>query len=131
MSHTFVPSPPIKPGTRADFSRLARFAIVDLCRSLGDRCAALVAERAQTAEEWVAVAFNLALLGDDLRRHDAKAARKASICMSANDPVGAASALSHVTGETIDEWHARVTRELESARFQMAVKPWIISAGVL
>lgn len=127
MSSTFQPSPPIKPGTRADFSRLARFAIVDLCKSLGDRCAALVAERAQTAEEWLAVAANLSGIGGDLRVHDAKATEKAARCLSASDPVGAASALSTVTGETIDEWHARVTREMESARFQTAVK---ISAGV-
>lgn len=122
------PSPPIRPGTRDDYARLVRFALVDLARSLGDPCAALVAERASSSAEWRAVSTNLYGRGGELRHHDAKGGRQAAEAMARNEPVAAAIKLTNVTGETIDEWHARVTREADAARLSAAVR---LSAGAV
>lgn len=122
------PSPPIRPGTREDYARLVRFALVDLARSLGDPCAALVAERAASSTEWRAVAANLDSRGGELRHHDARGGRMAAEAMARGEPIGAAIKLSNVTGETIDEWHARVTRDADAARLSASVR---LSAGVV
>lgn len=115
------PLPPIRPGTRDDYARLVRFALVDLARSLGDPCAALVAERASSPAEWRAVAANLDGRGGELRHHDARGAREAAEAMARNEPVAAALKMSRVTGEDLYEWHQRVSAELLSARVTASV----------
>lgn len=122
------PSPPIRPGTREDYARLVRYALVDLARSLGDPCAALVAERASSSADWRAVATNLDSRGGELRHHDARGARQAAEAMARGEPIGAAIKLTNVTGETIDEWHARVSAEADAARLSAAVR---LSAGAV
>ena len=115
------PSPPIRPGTRDDYARLVRFALADLARSLGDPCAALVAERAASPADWRAVSTNLDGRGGELRHHDAKGGRQAAEAMARNEPVAAALKLAEVTGEDLYEWHQRVTAELLSARVTASV----------
>lgn len=124
MSHTFVPSPPVRIGTRDDFARLARHALADLLTSLGDPCAAIVARAAKSPEDWAAVAKNArGLVGrDDCRTHDAKAAQVCAEAMGRGHAIDAAFALARVTGEDLGtEWHARVSAELAAETLRASI----------
>jgi hypothetical protein len=115
------PSPPIRSGSRADYARLTRHALVDLARSLGDQCAAIVAAGAETPAEWRAVAGNFRSITDERRHHDARAARLAAEAMGREDPIAAALALARLNDEELYAWHCRVSADFEAARVTASV----------
>lgn len=150
MSQSFHPSPPVKPGppfslssashrsppaslatgervgSRADYGKLAAFALAQLCDSLGCPCAAIVARMAGRSGSfdslWRAVATTIrGMATHDFRRHDQRACAEAACSLSRGEPIEAALLLSRLNGEELNDWHARVTAEMSSARFDRTV----------
>lgn len=109
-------------GSRADYGKLAAFALAQLCDSLGCPCAAIVARVAGTPEEWRAVATTIrGMATRDDRRHDQKACAEAAGALSRGEPIEAALLLSRLNGESLNDWHARVTAEMSGSRFDRTV----------
>lgn len=109
-------------GSRADYRKLAAFALAQLCDSLGCPCAAIVARMASTPDLWRAVAKTIrGMATRDDRRHDQKACAEAAAWLAREESVAAAITLARVVGESLDDWHARVTAEMSSARFDRTV----------
>lgn len=118
-------------GTRADYGKLAAFALAELCDSLGCPCAAIVARsaifpyadaRATLPDLWRAVAKTIrGMATHDYRRHDQVAAAEAALELAQGEPIAAVLTLSRLNGEELNDWHARVTAEMASAREQAKV----------
>lgn len=128
----FPPAPPRsppslatleRPGSRADYGKLAAFALAELCDSLGCPCAAIVARIAQSPEEWFAVAKTVRGMAHcEWRKHDVKAGTEAACSLFRDEPIEAALTLSRLNGEELSDWHARVTQEMASARTERSSK---------
>ena len=106
-------------GSRADYGKLAAFALAELADSLACPCAAIVARIASAPEQWHAVSVTIrGAATHDFRRHDQRACAKAADALGSNDPIDAALILARAAGEELSEWHSRVTRDMASARVQ-------------
>lgn len=109
-------------GTRADYGKLAAFALAQLADSLGCPCAAIVARSAIFPDAWRAVAKTIrGMATHDYRRHDQVAAAEAALELAQGEPIAAVLTLSRLNGEELNDWHARVTAEMCSAREQAKV----------
>ncbi len=113
-----------RTGSRADYGKLAAFSTAQLCDSLGCPCAAIVArgavlldDRASLGILWRAVATTVrGMATHDHRRHDQRACAEAACSLSRGEPIEAALFLSRLNGEELNDWHARVSAEMASAR---------------
>ncbi len=106
-------------GSRADYGKLAAFALAELADSLACPCAAIVARTATTPEHWHAVSVTIrGAATHDFRRHDQRACAKAADALGSSDPIDAALILARAAGEELADWHARVTRDMASAKVQ-------------
>lgn len=99
------------------FTAMVRHDLADLIRGLGARCAARAALTASTREEWQEIALDV----QGLARHDSQrcqytTAMRAARSMGAEDAADALDLLIDLTGESVEEWSARVTREMGGAR---------------
>lgn len=128
-------SPPLslatgeRVGSRADYGKLAAFALAELCDSLGCPCAAIVARTmghpatsANSPDLWRAIATTVrGMATHDFRRHDQVAAAEAALELAQGEPIAAVLTLSRLNGEELNDWHARVTAEMVSSREQAKV----------
>lgn len=110
-------------GSRADYGKLAAFALAELADSLACPCAAIVARTATTPEQWHAVSVTIrGAATHDFRRHDQKACAKAADALGSSDPIDAALILARAAGEELTEWHSRVTRDMASAKVERSAQ---------
>ena len=110
-------------GSRADYGKLAAFALAELCESLACPCAAIVARTATTPEHWHAVSVTVrGMATHDFRRHDQRACAKAADALGSSDPIDAALILARAAGEELTEWHSRVTRDMASAKVERSAQ---------
>ena len=106
-------------GSRADYGKLAAFALAELCESLACPCAAIVARTATTPEQWHAVSVTVrGMATHDFRRHDQRACAEAARSLSRGEAIDAALILARAAGEELADWHARVTRDMASAKVE-------------
>lgn len=99
------------------FAAMVRHDLADLVRGLGARCAARAALTAATREEWSEIALDVqALARHDSQRCQYTTAMRAARSMGAEDAADALDLLVDLTGESVEEWAERVTREMGGAR---------------
>jgi len=111
-------------GSRADYGKLAAFALAELADSLACPCAAIVARTIRPDSPdapalWHAVSVTVrGMATHDFRRHDQRACAKAADALTSSDPIDAALILARAAGEELSEWHSRVTRDMASAKVE-------------
>jgi hypothetical protein len=99
------------------FTAMVRHDLADLVRSLGARCAARACLTAATREEWAEIADDVrALVRHDDQRCQYTAAMRAARSMGCDDAADALDWIVDLTGESVEEWASRVTREMGGAR---------------
>ncbi len=99
------------------FTAMVRHDLADLIRGLGARCAARACLTAATRETWDEIALDVqALACHDSQRCQYTTAMRAARSMGAEDAADALDLLIDLTGESVEEWAARVTREMGGAR---------------
>lgn len=99
------------------FTAMVRHDLADLIRGLGARCAARACFTAASREEWAEIADDVrALARHDESRCQYTAAMRAARAMGADDAADALDQIVDLTGESVEGWAARVTREMDGAR---------------
>ena len=99
------------------FTAMVRHDLADLIRGLGARCAARACLTAASREEWAEIADDVrALARHDESRCQYTAAMRAARAMGADDAADALDQIVDLTGESVEGWAARVTREMDGAR---------------
>jgi len=101
----------------SSLTAMVRHDLADLVRGLGARCAARACLTAATRGEWDEIALDVqALARHDAQRCQCTTAMRAARSMGAEDAADALDLLIDLTGESVEEWAARVTREMGGAR---------------
>ena len=99
------------------FTAMVRHDIADLIRGLGARCAARACLTAAGREEWQEIADDVrALARHDDQRCQYTTAMRAARSMGADDAADALDLIVDLTGESVEEWAARVTLAMGGVR---------------